>query len=254
MNRLSQSTFEPAAWSLHSRPNDASNHSTPGGLARRPFSVHTHFTRQTNDLTKLPTSHPYNAVVNHVFRTANHRKPNQRSQIPWPRHPEGKLASSHNRIVHGLLSESIIIEGEVGDRFTQLHDALIAELQPETSTEYIMVENLAVSRWRIMRLWVLENAAVSHEIRKQAGSHDGESKPTRAALAYRTLSDSTHWLDLFNRYEARFDRQFSRSLQLFYAQRARRKKGLPVPEEQDWMPGAEPEALPQIEPSGVEKK
>jgi hypothetical protein len=150
--------------------------------------------------------------------------------------PEGKLISAQNRTVHGLLSEAIIIEGECGDRFLELHDSLIAELQPETSTEYILVENMAVSRWRTMRVWVLENAAVSHEIRKQAEAHEGESQPTRAALAYRTLNDETHWLDVFNRYEARFDHQFTRSMQLFYEQRARPKKAGHLAEEQNWEP------------------
>jgi hypothetical protein len=150
--------------------------------------------------------------------------------------PEGKLASSGNRTVHGLLSEAIIIEGECGDRFLELHDCLIAELQPETSTEYILVENMAVSRWRTMRVWVFEYAAVYHEIRKQAGAHEGESQPTRAALAYRTLSDETHWLDLFNRYEVRFDHQFARSMQRFYQQRARRKKAGYLAEEKNWEP------------------
>ncbi|HEY2013308.1 MAG TPA: hypothetical protein VGH38_07385 [Bryobacteraceae bacterium] len=87
-----------------------------------------------------------------------------------------------------------------------------------------------------MRVWVLENAAVSHEIRKQAEGHEGESKPTRAALACRTLSDETHWLDVFNRYEARFDHQFSRAMKHFYEQRARRKKMGTMAEEPNWEP------------------
>jgi hypothetical protein len=138
--------------------------------------------------------------------------------------PEGKLASSRNGLVHGLLSEAIVLDGESAERFTALHDSLIAELKPETPIECALVENLAVCRWRTMRVWILENAAVCHEIRKQAVANDSEDNPTQAALAYRTLSDETRWLDVFNRYESRFDRQFSRSLQRLNELRARRPK------------------------------
>jgi hypothetical protein len=46
---------------------------------------------------------------------------------------------------------------------------------------------MVVCRWRQMRLWALENAAVAHEIRKNALANETENKPTHAALAYRTL-------------------------------------------------------------------
>jgi hypothetical protein len=138
--------------------------------------------------------------------------------------PEGKLASSRNSLVHGLLSQSIIFDGESAERFNTLHDALIEEYQPETPTECGLVETMVVCRWRLMRVWILENSAVSHEIRKQAEANGLENMPTQAALAYRTLSDNSRWLDVFNRYEARFDRQLSRAIQRFNEVRASRKK------------------------------
>lgn len=146
-----------------------------------------------------------------------------------PRTPEGKARSSQNRRTHGLLSEAIAIEGENPARFNEIHQSLIAELQPQTPVEHILVENLAVYRWRTMRVWVLENAAVSHEIRRQSGQTEAETRPTRAALAYRALTDETRWLDVFSRYEARFDRQFSRSLQRLNEIRALRQKQ-PLPQ------------------------
>jgi hypothetical protein len=48
--------------------------------------------------------------------------------------------------------------------------------------------------------------------------------PTQAALAYRTLSDESRWLDVFSRYEVRFDRQLSRAIQRFNEVRAARKR------------------------------
>jgi hypothetical protein len=112
--------------------------------------------------------------------------------------PEGRLASSRNSLAHGLLSEAIILDGESAERFNALHDSLIVEFQPETPTEVGLVETMVVCRWRLMRIWILENSAVVHEIRKQAGANALENMPTQAALAYRTLSDDSRWLDVFN--------------------------------------------------------
>ena len=138
--------------------------------------------------------------------------------------PEGRLASSRNSLVHGLLSEAIILDGESADRFNALHDSLIEEYQPETSTECGLVETMVVCRWRLMRIWILENSAVAHQMRKDAVANELENQPTQAALAYGTLSDHSRRLDVFNRYEARFDRQLSRAIQRFDEVRNRRQK------------------------------
>ena len=77
-------------------------------------------------------------------------------------------------------------------------------------------------RWRQIRLWELESANMGYEIRKQAQIHESETKRTRAALAFRSLSDESHSLELMNRYETRFARQFIRSHQCLLNLRAHR--------------------------------
>ena len=68
--------------------------------------------------------------------------------------------------------------------------------------------------------------------------------PTRAALAYRTLSDQSRWLDVFNRYEARFDRQLSRAIQRFHEVRAsRKKKKVILPDEPNLVANSDKENL-----------
>jgi hypothetical protein len=153
--------------------------------------------------------------------------------------PEGRLASSRNSLVHGLLSEAIILEGESAERFNALHDSLVAEFQPETPTEVGLVETMVVCRWRLMRIWILENSAVAHEIRKQAAANELENQPTQASFAYRTLSADARGLDIFSRYETRYDRQLSRAIQRFSEVRARREKKLFSPNEPN--SGARPE-------------
>jgi len=77
-----------------------------------------------------------------------------------------------------------------------------------------------------MRLWVYESAALSHEMRKNALANESESKATLGSLAFRTLSDEIASLDNLNRYETRFDRQYSRCLQRLRELQADREKAV----------------------------
>jgi hypothetical protein len=136
--------------------------------------------------------------------------------------PEGQLASAGNRLDHGMLADAIVIEGEAADRLAALSEAFHRQLQPRDEVELAYVENMIMCRWRQIRLWELESANMSYEIRKQAHAHESETKRTRAALAFRALSDESHSLELMNRYETRFARQFIRSHQCLLNLRANR--------------------------------
>jgi hypothetical protein len=126
--------------------------------------------------------------------------------------PEGKLASSRNAMTHGMLSATVVLEDECEERFLAFLAALHDELQPQTTVEDTLVQNMAVARWRQMRLWATEKATIRHEIRRQ-GETQGATydAPTQTALAFRTLSDDSRSLDLIHRYDAHFDRQFLRA-------------------------------------------
>ena len=68
---------------------------------------------------------------------------------------------------------------------------------------------MAVARWLQMRIWSMEKAGLDYQISKQDEPVDA---PTKAALAFQTLSASPRSLELINRYETRYDRQFNRAL------------------------------------------
>ena len=133
----------------------------------------------------------------------------------------GKRKVSQNATKHGLLARSIVLEGEVLERFTALLDSLVALFTPRNCVEIALIENMAVARWRQIRLWGMEQAGMSDEMRKQAlrhAAHDADGQlpnpdaPTRSALAFRAIGDNSRSLDIFNRYETRFERQYLRSL------------------------------------------
>jgi hypothetical protein len=128
---------------------------------------------------------------------------------------EGKQSAARSNLKHGLLSNSVILEGESEQRLQTLHDEIFALLEPEGPLEIALAENMVMCRWRLMRLWVLEAATVNHEIRKQSEANAEEDNATKAALAQRALIDESRQLEVLSRYETRFDRQFSRALQRF---------------------------------------
>jgi len=126
--------------------------------------------------------------------------------------PQGKLRSAANGVRHGLLSQTIVLEGEDREAFAALLADLEADLQPQSPTDCALVEKLAVTHWRLMRLWAIETASFHREM--EAHDPATHSPAARAALAFRNLSDSSRTLDLLNRYESRFDRQITRTLAL----------------------------------------
>lgn len=126
----------------------------------------------------------------------------------------GKAASSRNSLRHGILANTVVLEGESTDRFLALLHTLRREFTPESEVERGLLETMAVCRWRQMRIWGMEKAGLTFEIRKQtAESEAGQEDPaTQAALAFRALCDGSRAGEVMNRYESRFDRQYNRAL------------------------------------------
>jgi len=129
-----------------------------------------------------------------------------------PKTPESKLRSAGRNLRHGLLARTVVLEDENLQSFADLLSAFERDLDPQNEIECALDKNMAVSRWRLLRLWAIERSTLKVEMDK----HDPATNDpgARAALAFRALSDESRSLDLLNRYEARFDRQYARSLTL----------------------------------------
>jgi hypothetical protein len=132
---------------------------------------------------------------------------------------EGKHNSSRNAIKHGLLAETIVLKTERSDRFLGVLAELEEELQPATSIEYTLIEKMAAARWRQLRLWGMEKAAMEYQTRQQTYSVGvGEDIPTRASLAFATLGEARS-MDLIIRYDSLCDRQYLRAHRRFMEMR-----------------------------------
>jgi hypothetical protein len=144
-----------------------------------------------------------------------------------PTSPEGQARSARNNLRYGMLAEAIVLDTESSDQFATLLARLTEELQPEPGIETHLVEVMAIAEWRTMRLWCIEKEQLVNETQKQAldGCNGTGLNPAKCtALAYRALSDGSKLLDLLNRHEARYERQYFRTLARFEARREKIKK------------------------------
>ncbi len=115
-----------------------------------------------------------------------------------------------NATTHGLLANTVLIEGESRSRFLQLVASLVNEFEPSTPSEHMLVETMAVARCRLLRIWTLEAAAINHEQRRQSGTDADANPPVRTAMAVDKLAERKGRENL-SRNEVRYDRQYHRA-------------------------------------------
>jgi len=73
---------------------------------------------------------------------------------------EGKNISKYNAIKHGLLSEQALMANEDGDELLELEKKLRSELKPATEIEFLLVDKIASSFWRLKRALSMEDGEV----------------------------------------------------------------------------------------------
>ena len=123
---------------------------------------------------------------------------------------EGKASSSQNALRHGMLSQTVVLEGESKDLFEQLLTSIAAELQPRTAIETGLIERMAIAHWRQMRTWAVQKASLDLEMTRPENA--AASKPARFATVFKNLSDNSNLLNVVDRYESSFERGYYRAL------------------------------------------
>src|SRR5215471_1840608 len=123
---------------------------------------------------------------------------------------EGKASSSQNSLRHGMLSQTVVLEGESKELFEQLLTSITAELQPRTAIETGLIERMATAHWRQMRTWAVQKASLDLEMARPENASG--SKPARFATVFKNLSDNSNLLNVVNRYESSFERSYFRAL------------------------------------------
>jgi hypothetical protein len=147
--------------------------------------------------------------------------------------PEGKASTAQNAIRHGLLADTLVFPGESEERFCDLLAVLEQELQPAPGIETDQVHLIAVAHWRRMRLWSVEKSQYLEETAKRlaASGHrrdadTGETPLTHLTRSFRTLADESRALELLNRYESRYSREYRNALTCFKNHRADKERAM----------------------------
>ncbi len=98
----------------------------------------------------------------------------------------------------------------------KMHEALIAKHAPATFTEHLLVQNMAVTRWRLQRARLMENALLVRQMDEMmddpAQTHESMDQAARAALCLRTLTETSPSFKFLLRYKRSLSRQFDRWL------------------------------------------
>jgi hypothetical protein len=176
-----------------------------------------------------------------------------------PRTPEGKAASSFNALRHGFASEHYAVRSEDKKEFDDIRDEFMAEHQPTTPTEFALVEQIALSYWRLRRLRKSEAAFCNCESAfntRSANLHYDKLKLDPVDhLAFsmaRDLRSSSSFLTNLSRYEYRLERSFYKALHELERIRRERAQTVPAEPEPDQPQPVEPPrptlVLPRPEP------
>ena len=132
-------------------------------------------------------------------------------QSTGPITQEGKAAVRLNALRYGLRARSILLPGENDEEYNQLCAGLEAEWNPQSRTEQLMLEQMAVAQWKLARLEVGERSIFA------------QGMPAEKQMAL---------LDRFSTQRSRLERSFSKAahdLEHFQKTRAARQDPAPRP-------------------------
>ena len=153
-----------------------------------------------------------------IKQTETHRRNSQKST--GPKSPQGKARASHNSLKHGLTALQVCLPNEDEDAFNQLAAALRDHFQPEDPLAEILVQQIAVSQWRLQRCVRMEVALINFDVELELQYRD-ESKVANdrhfTQLLRRSAGSAN--LALLQRYEASLRRSFYKALETLRKER-----------------------------------
>lgn len=126
-----------------------------------------------------------------------------------PRTAAGIEACKHNRLSHGLASSMTVLPCEDQAQFDELLAAFSAEHSPATTTEHVLVTQIAAAVWKLRRLGAIEERVFE---RMLAGGSADVTPFDQMALELTGDSGAGRALNLLARYQSTLNRQFLQAL------------------------------------------
>jgi hypothetical protein len=127
-----------------------------------------------------------------------------------PTTPKGKKTVSRNAFKHGLRASKWLTTEEQADH-SQLLKALLEEHAPQTATEHLMIERIAMSMTKLGRLQRIEDAMYA-KAKWDLENSIVTPRSGRAPMALDAAMPPIKLLDPLARYQTSLERQISKSI------------------------------------------
>ena len=153
--------------------------------------------------------------------TSNSRLPRHREKATLACHARKENPLRRRRHSYDFASpddtaQLVCLKNESRSDCIKMHEALIAKHAPATYTEHLLVQHLAVTRWRLQRARLMENAVLvrqmDHMMDDLAQTHESMDEAARTDLCIRTLTQTSPSFKFLLRYRRSLSRQFDRWL------------------------------------------
>jgi hypothetical protein len=99
-----------------------------------------------------------------------------------PSSPEGKIKSSHNALKTGLTGRTILLPSDDVAAYQKIVAIANEQWRPETDTEKLVVQSIADTQWRLLRIPTLESAVWALGRAQHAAECETVSDPELRAL------------------------------------------------------------------------
>ena len=126
---------------------------------------------------------------------------------------------------------AVVLRNEDPEQYDALAREYYARYGPDGPVERKLVDDMILCDWRQRRAAVCETAAIDLQMDRNAAKVDAGferiDEPTRTSLAITDLTDNSRVLDVHNRYETRYYRQYHRALATLRLLQNERNANLP---------------------------
>jgi hypothetical protein len=144
-------------------------------------------------------------------------KPAHKSKSTGPKTAAGKQKSAQNAVIHGLTSKQPnLLANENPQAWLQHLDHFRVSYSPQNLTEQMLIDDLAWSRWLRQRLTAVMAAVINLRLigKRWQLPPDSHVDPGYGKIAESIIENSgpDGAINTLNRYEARIQREFHRTL------------------------------------------
>ena len=145
-----------------------------------------------------------------------------------PRSIEGKQRASLSAVKHGMTAKTVVLPHESATDYNEIRAALIADYEPATTQELMLVDQIAAGYWRTIRARRFETEMFDNRLRTRKRELGMDQKPDTAKddEGYAVMLQVTDPEELKNyfRYDATISRDYYRAIATLEKMQAARRR------------------------------